>query len=242
MRRYWIGIAIGVVLIFALGLTAMAGVRKGKEKVRSVIAKAGGRIPAELADLPFRLDGEVLGDFSGVTVRKGGAGDVGDVVLRVRLRDGAGTASLAGCVLTGDRLRHFRRGDGFRCADAAELADGSLELLGTVTFEPDGLTRPLYASGRDLREWRRADIRSLEADLVRDSRGGVRAQGLFDIIDDHGERERGSFELIAGDGATRFDVRSHDGRELVHFDASEGGVSIRINDRKGKRLLRLLTE
>jgi hypothetical protein len=232
MRRgYWMKIGLGVAMVFALGLTIVSVVQAGKAKVRSMLATVGGRIPAEITDLPFRLDGRHLGDLSAVEVRRASARSVGDVIVKVQLLDASFQSDILDCNVAALPIRHLKRSSRarFRCAEPAEIAEGGgLAQLGEIIFEPGGVRRPLYLTEHDLERWIESDIRSLDANLVRDANGGVRATGRFDMTPHRGRPERGTFDLEAGEQGARFVVRDERGREVVKFDAGNHGVSIKV--------------
>jgi hypothetical protein len=232
MRRgYWMRIWLGVAMVFALGLTIVSVVQAGKAKVRSMLATVGGRIPAEITDLPFRLDGRHLGDLSAVEVRRASARSVGDVIVKVQLLDASFQSDILDCNVAALPIRHLKRSSRarFRCAEPAEIAEGGgLAQLGEIIFEPGGVRRPLYLTEHDLERWIESDIRSLDANLVRDANGGVRATGRFDMTPHRGRPERGTFDLEAGEQGARFVVRDERGREVVKFDAGNHGVSIKV--------------
>ncbi|MGH7560671.1 MAG: hypothetical protein ACRENB_06610 [Gemmatimonadales bacterium] len=227
MRGYWWKIGLGAAMVFALGLTVVSVVNAGKSRVKSMLATAGGRLPVRITDLPFRLEGRHIGDLSGVEVRRQSAGEVGEVVIRVELSDAAYLPELAACDVAAGRVHHWKRSPRFRCADAAEIATGELGRLGDIVFEPGGLRRPIYLDARDLDRWKRSDVRALDANLVRVG-DGIRASGRFDLMPDHGRPERGTFDLVAGDGGARFVVRDERGREIVNFSAGDHGLNIKF--------------
>ena len=227
---YWMKIGLGAAMVFALGLTIVSVVQAGKSKFKSMLATVGGRIPMEMTDLPFRLDGRHLGDLTGVEVHRASARSVGDVTVKIRLIDASLQSEILDCNVAALPIRHLKRSSRarFRCAEPAEIAAGGLGQLGEIIFEPGGVRRPLYLTEHDLERWVESDIRSLDANLVRDARGGVRATGRFDMTPHRGRPERGTFDLDAGDHGARFVVRDEQGREVVKFDAGNHGVSIKV--------------
>ena len=68
--RYWTRIGLGIALVFALGMTARAGVKRGKTEIQSLLATASTRLPLQLAHLSFRLDGRKVGDVTAVEVHR----------------------------------------------------------------------------------------------------------------------------------------------------------------------------
>jgi hypothetical protein len=227
---YWMKIGLGAAMVFALGLTVVSVVRAGKSKVQSMLATVGGRIPMEMTDLPFRLDGRHLGDVSGLEVHRTSSHAVGDVTVKIQLLDASLQSAILGCDVAVLPIRHLKRSSRarFRCAEPAEITSGELGKLGEIVFEPGGIRRPLYVTEHDLERWVESDIRSLDANMVRDGNGGVRATGRFDLTPHRGRPERGTFDLEAGDQGARFVVRDEQGREIVKFDAGNHGLSIKV--------------
>lgn len=231
MRGYWTKIGLGVAMVFALGLTVVSVVQAGKSKLRSMLATVGGRIPMEMTDLPFRLEGRHLGDLAGVEVHRTSPRSVGDVIVKVQLLDASFQSDILDCNVAASPIGHLKHSSRarFRCAEPAEIAEGGgLAQLGEIVFEPGGIRRPLYLTEHDLARWVESDIRSLDASLVRDASGGVHATGRFDMTPHRGRPERGTFDLNAGEHGARFVVRDERGREVVKFDAGDHGVSIKV--------------
>lgn len=155
-NRYWLKIALGIALVFTLGLAGMAGARRGKAEVKGFLTTAATRIPLEVANIQFRLDGRSLGRFSGLDISRDGAPGT-RIALAVKLADLAQLEALKACALTTDEARHFNPGSTFRCALPAELADGRLAEAGSITFEPGGVTRPLMLPADIAARLRHAD-------------------------------------------------------------------------------------
>lgn len=241
MNRYWVRIALGALLVFCIGTVAMAAVRKGKAKVNQILATAGTRIPLQLANLKFRFEGRNVGNVTGIDIQRSAPGDPGRVAVRVALADAGSLEALRDCTLTIDDLQHLDKRTGFRCAAEAELGAGDLVETGTVTFEPGPLTRPLYLVQRDVDQWRRSDIRSLNASLNTGANGGVRATGNFDIRSQGGP-EKGSFTLQADSQGAVISVKDDAGRSLVDFRAGHNGVNLNVRDKRGRHLIKLLTD
>lgn len=241
MNRYWLRIALGALLVFVLGVSAMAAVRKGKAEVGQFLASVSSRIPLQLAHLKFRFEGRNIGEVSGIDVQRSGPDDPGRIAIRVDLAEAGDLELVRDCTLTTDDLAHFDKRLGFRCADQAELTADDLVKTGDVTFEPGSVTRPLLLLRRDVNRWRRSDIRSLNASLTTDDRGGVRARGNFDVRSEGGP-ERGSFTLQADSQGAVISVHDDAGRSLVDFKADQHGVKLNIQDGHGRSLIRLLAD
>lgn len=242
MNRYWTRIGLGAVLVFVLGMTAMAAARKGKEKIERLIGTAASQLPLRLAGLTFRLDGRKVGDLTGVEVHRAGPADAGRVTVRVRLHDGDLLQTLRGCSLTVDDPEHLDERTGFLCAEPADLSSGDLVEFGAVAFEPGDLTRPLFVPRHTLDQWRQSEIRQLDASLTRDGHGGVLAQGRYDIADRKHGAQRGTFNLRADSQGAVLSVIDELGRALVNARADRHGFSLNLRDRRGRSLIRLLAD
>jgi hypothetical protein len=242
MNRYWTRIAVGAILVFCLGMSATVAVRKGKAEVRSLLATVGRQLPLKLAHMGFRLDGRRLGDLTGLEIRRVGSEDVGRVTMRVRLDAQDDLATLAGCSLAAESFRGFDDQNGFRCVAGSELAGDELVKLGEVIFEPGDLSRPLYLQRHDAERWRRSAVRSLDASLVTDAHGAVRAQGTYDLMSHRGNTERGSFNMKADSQGAVISVRDDQGRALVDFRADQHGLNLNVRDRHGRNLVKMLAD
>ena len=241
MNRYWTRIALGALLVFGLGLTGMAAVKKGKAEVRSLLSTAARRIPLQLANLEFRFLGQPIGAVTGIDVQRNEPGDLGKVTIKVDLEDETSLTELRACRLTADDLEHWSSRTGFRCAEAAEV-EGDFVQMGEVIFQPAGLSRPLYLPGHAVDRWRHSDIRSLDASMSTDRKGGVTARGRYDLAGERHGFERGSFSLQADSGGAFISVRDDQGRSLVNFRADQHGVNLSVKDRHGRNLLKLLAD
>ena len=240
-NRYWTRIAIGVALVFALGMTARAAVQKGKTEIRSLLGIVSTRLPLQLAHLGFRLEGRKVGDVTAVDVHRSGPDDLGRATVRVRLSDPGVLGDLRACSLTTGDLQRFDDRSGFRCADPAELEAGGLVDVGEVIFEPGDLSRPLYLPKGDIERWRHSEVRGLNASLQTFPNGMVHAQGTYDLLD-HGASQQGSFSLKADSQGAVVSVRDERGRSLFDLHADHNGVNLNVRDRHGKNLVRLLAD
>ncbi|HEY9518500.1 MAG TPA: hypothetical protein VIQ98_04545 [Gemmatimonadales bacterium] len=226
-RSYWTRVALGALLVFGLGLAGLAAVNRGKAEVQSLLSTAVRQLPLQLAKLDFSLDGRKIGTVSGIDVQRTDPADPGRVKLRVTLADAADLGRLESCRLTSDDLDRFPNSSGFRCADAAEIGAGLVE-MGEVVFQPAELVRPLYLPNHTIERWRRSEVRSLDASLTADGRGGVTGQGRFEVAKAHRGVKRGTFRLEADERGAVISIQDHLGRSLFDFSATENGVSMKI--------------
>jgi hypothetical protein len=241
MNRYWTRIAVGAVAIFCLGLMGMVAVREGKAQVRGLLSTAARGLPLRLANMGFRLHGRQIGEITGIEVQRQSAADVGSVALKVRLRRLAETPMLTDCLLTADDLDRWKRRHGFRCASPSEMGADLVE-VGTVSFEPGEIVRPLYLPGQVIERWRLSGVDNLQASLLTDATGGVTAQGKYGIRGSDTDLKRGSFDLQADADGAVISVRDEQGRPLVNFRADKRGVNLNIRDEHGRSLMKLLAD
>ena len=226
-RRYWTRVALGALLVFGLGLAGLAAFNRGAAEVRSLVSAAAMQLPLQLARLDFSLDGRRIGKVSGIEVHRTGPADPGRVKLQVALADPGDLGALESCRLTSDDLDRLSQSSGFRCADAAELNAGLVE-MGQVVFQPGELVRPLYLPSHTIERWHRAGVSSLDASLTADGQGGVTGRGRFELAEAHRGVERGTFRLDADERGAVISVQDHLGRSLFDFSATQHGVSVKI--------------
>jgi len=242
MNRYWTRIALGALLIFGLGLAGLAAVRKGKAQIGAFLTTAASRLPLRLANIGFRLDGRRIGDVTGLDVVRHAPNELGRITGHVQLTEPEAIATLADCSLTVDDLQHVNSRTSFFCAPREDLESGRLVEAGEIVFEPGNLSRPLYLSQRVVERWRRSEVQQLEASLTRDGRGGVSANGTFDLLDRERGSQRGSFDLQADSQGATLSVRDDRNRSLLDFRAGHDGLRLNVRDRYGRNLLRLLAD
>src|ERR1044071_9858153 len=126
MKRYWIRIALGALLIFGCGLVGLPRVRKGKAEVRNFLAPAARRLPLTFANIGFHLDGRHIGELTRLDIARNGPADIGKVTGHVELSSTDGLDALGNCSLTLENTRHLNTHSSFSCAAAADLENGNL--------------------------------------------------------------------------------------------------------------------
>jgi hypothetical protein len=157
MRNYWLKIAIGAVVIFAIGMVGVSVVRRGVARVNTVVTGSG-PINIPLALLPFELEGERLGTMKRVTLHRTAPRHVTQVNLEIELSDSLVAQGIAGCRLaanldqdSGEQGINIERGrfakGTFWCLQEVDSTE-HVE-YGQVTFRPGEVIIPLYLS-RDL--------------------------------------------------------------------------------------------
>ncbi|HEY9382813.1 MAG TPA: hypothetical protein VIP80_04790 [Gemmatimonadales bacterium] len=242
MNRYWTRILLGALLVFGAGMVGLTVVRKGSAEVRSLLSTAASRLPLRFANVGFRLNGRRLGDVIGLDIIRNSRTETGRITGHVQLSDPEAIAELSDCTLTLEDVRRLNERTTFSCARAADLSSGELVEVGEIQFEPGSLSRPLYLPQSVVADWRRSEIQRLDASMARDGRGGVRASGSFDVLDQQSSSQSGTFDLRADSQGAVFSVRDGQNRQIVDFKATQGGLHLNVRDRHGRNLLRLLAD
>ena len=242
MDRFWGKIGLGAVCVFGVGMGGITLAKKGIHELKT--AAIAGPIQAALHNLPtdllnFRLDGQRIGKIRSVDVANEGEWTSKSVAMTVELESGRAPGDLGDCQLATDP--NGRRKDAsFRCVTSDEITDENLVEIGTVRFEPDAITRPLFVRDRDVRELSRSDLRSLKGTLHSDDGKTVQGQANFDVETGHGARQRGTVRVDAANGRALIEIKGEHGEELFRLRADDNGVSINATDKRGKSLLKLL--
>jgi hypothetical protein len=157
MRNYWLKIAFGAVVIFAIGMVGLSIVRHGVARVNTVVAGSG-PINIPLAFLPFELNGERLGTMKRLTLHRVAPRHVTQVNLEIELSDSLVAQGIAGCRLAAN-LEEDSGEQGINI-EGGRFAKGTFWCLqevdstehveyGQVSFRPGEVTIPLYLE-RDL--------------------------------------------------------------------------------------------
>lgn len=138
MTKYWIKIAVGALLIFAVGMGIRYGFNQGKEKVVAVL-QSDSPISVPLKFAGFRVDGQRVGQLERLTLERSDPHHVSSVTLVVRVDSAAVAERLRSCILRLDNLEHIDENTSFVCmtGSAADSAAGfgAFESFGEVTVD-----------------------------------------------------------------------------------------------------------
>jgi hypothetical protein len=157
MRGYWVKILLGAVIVFVVGSGVVRLVRGGIDRKRSVFHSAE-PITIPLAFIPFTLDGERIGTFRRLTIRRDAPKVVAGIDVRVALEDGFPGVNLDSCRLTTVEQGQFDIEEGFVCL-SADSVDSALVDFGTVAFLGPGRETivPLLLDSAVVGEMRRSE-------------------------------------------------------------------------------------
>jgi len=230
MRGFWMKIGFGAAAVFAAGMLVLTLGREAKDAAAQALAGAlrdGGSVSTVSnapSDIPFRLDGDRIGEVRHLSMRRPARGQLPEVDLAVELTDPGARADLARCILVPAQRGDFSLDRGFECAQGMT---GHLVELGQVRFTPGNLERPLMLEPADAGELRHGDPFQATADLGGKVR--VEAQG------DGGELVR----LLLDRSGANIRIRDELGRTVLRLLADSSGASLRVRDKNGRDVVRL---
>ncbi len=182
MRSIWTRAAVGALVIFALGMLLLKGLRSTRDGLSSLAYDVKPQVEAQLAEafshidrpIPFILDGTTMGQLLNVRMQRPKHGGPLTVRAVVMLDNPASASRFAGCDLVPSNPDAVDLKDGFRCSSPGETG---LQSIGEVRLEPVGMTRPIRASKAALSELQK------QASVTVDSEHGV----ITNVIGDSGE-------------------------------------------------------
>lgn len=226
MQRYWLRIAVGALLVFALGMTAVSIYRNGRAKIET-LANSADPITIPLGILPFQLDGDRLGRIQEVQIRRDAPDRVSGVGLVVKVSDSAATRDLlAACRLTIHDSPADHRSPSFHCATPADSLADSLTVFGDVRFEPQNVVQAFFLPARLVSDWRQGRSDLIRADEQR-RLARSKSRAVVQIDNDSGDTV---FELHADSAGARLRIRDDSGREVFVMDADSAGAHLILRD------------
>lgn len=219
MRSIWTRAAIGALMIFALGMLLLKGLRSTRDGLSSLASDVKPQVEAQLAEafshidrpVPFILDGTPMGQLMNVRMQRPRHGGSPSVRAVVMLDNPATASRLAGCDLVPNNPDAVDLKDGFRCASAGE---SGLQSIGEVRLEPVGMTRPIRASSMAMSELQK------QVNVTVDSEHGV----ITNVTGDSGE----IVNITADSNGAVIHVKDKKGK-TVNVSANKNGVSVRVD-------------
>lgn len=252
MRGFWFRIALGALLVFVAGMTAIHIARRhAVEPARQAILAAStapaspgpAAAPINLAGLrevalqpaaisqsdgpvAFVLEGQELGQVTRLFAERRSAGERASFTLTVRLFSPASIPRLLGCDLVpnhqGDDDFDFE--SGFRCLERGEKG---YEPVGLIRFLPGDMTRQIKMRASALENLERGDPFKVNVDLSKPVR--VHVEG------DKGEK----LAIHAADGQALMQARDAHGRERFKLVADSSGAFMQVVDDQGRVIFRM---
>lgn len=244
MRAFWSKIGFGALAIFLVGMMLITLGRQAKNAAAEAITTAlasTSQTASASSDIPFRLDGDLLGTVRHAAIQRQASGTLPDVNLTVDLTDPGAAGALRDCVLVPEHQRNFDFDRGFQCAEGMT---GDLVKVGRIYFTPIDLERPIMVAPDVASEMRKGD----PFEATADAGGAVRVSATGDgggemvrlLADRHGakirindELGRAVLRLFADSTGATLRVKGKDGRDIVKLDAGEGGFSLSVDTAAG---------
>lgn len=211
MGNYWLRIALGVVALFVLGVIAGTAMKRGAGRVHDVM-EGTGPLTLPVAFIPFKLDGQKLGNINKVVLHRHVPKRIASVELEVKLDDSVVARGLEGCRLAanldadhdpgGTQIHAGRLSRGvFSCVKGTDSIP-HLQEFGRAVFQPGDVSVPLLLPN-DIVD----DLKQGHFDSDQDSVGAV-AQAQADSIAEAAEALADSISEAAESKADSIVARS----------------------------------
>lgn len=156
MRRYWMKIAFGALLIFCVGYGAVYGLRRAKSAIIN-----GHDITIPLGSfIHFNLDGAQFGTISSLTLQRDGPKELTGFGIRVRLSDDSVFSKLESCHISVNNAEDIDENTRFVCLQSDAGYEPFGEFRASMRNSDRTLVIPLYlptATIRDIQKDRDAE-------------------------------------------------------------------------------------
>ncbi|MEK6687767.1 MAG: hypothetical protein AABZ01_04820 [Gemmatimonadota bacterium] len=211
-------IGLGAATVFVAGMFVVTLGRQVKASTIDAF-REGGTVKVPLSILPFTLDGHRVGSVREIQVDRAGGKRIKTVNVVINLKD-IDASELGDCsVVVGAHGSHEFIG----CLDAAEIEGMDLIRVGSVRFEPSGVSRPIMVPRGNMDDWFQGDAQAI---IAADAEG----QANFDIQGADGSR----VQLQADGNGASIRVRDGQGKEIVKIDASSAGANVKVDSKVEK--------
>jgi hypothetical protein len=155
MTRYWIKIVVGALLIFAVGMVAWYGVRKGVRTVQMVhtVLESSDPITIPLKFVNFRVDGAEVGKLQQLRLIRSAPKVIEGVQVTVRVDSAAVLDRLRNCTLRLDDVENLDENSTFVCVTPEHPgAAGDFTQFGQVLVDGSDLVLPLLLPAKTVRD------------------------------------------------------------------------------------------
>jgi hypothetical protein len=157
MRNYWLRILLGAVAIFTVGMVGVTLARQGMGRVRGVV-EGSGPISLPVAFLPFKLDGEKIGNIQRIKILRNAPNQVRSVHLQVRLADSVSPSRLDPCILVAQSFENISSETTVLCSDAEDTVGEDLAAVGEININRSNRSFRLFMSRDAIRELTDSDV------------------------------------------------------------------------------------
>ncbi|MEP6574002.1 MAG: hypothetical protein ABJD11_14965 [Gemmatimonadota bacterium] len=214
MKNYWTKIALGVLLVFGIGMGAVYGAKAMGGKISHAMNSTD-PISLPIAFVPFKLNGTKLGSVDKVILLRTEPRHIASAKVILELTDPGSVSKLQGCSLALDDVEHLNEHTTFRCASADSeqglTSIGYAIIRGTTDSFP--LLMPTKAAN-DLRQTK-FELHGKDFNMSSDSDSASDAlDARADSIDDASDRVADSMShisdsLVEGMSKRADSIRNH---------------------------------
>ncbi len=243
MRTFWSKIGLGALAVFMVGMLSLTLFRQAKNAAAEALstaiqtsARSVARTASASSYIPFRLNGETMGNVRHAQIQRHTSGTLPEVDLTVELDDPGLKHQLRDCVLVPEQHHNFDFDRGFECAEGLT---GDLVEIGTVHFVNIDLERPLKVERDIASDMQKGDPFEATADAggaVQVNASSANGEIVRLLADQHGanikvndDLGRALVRLFADSTGAMIRVKGKDGRDVVKLDAGDGKFSLSID-------------
>ncbi len=215
----WIKIVAGMLVIFAVGMFAVSGIKAGKRKVGD-IAHTSNAITLPMLGVSFKMNDAALGGVQKLRVERSAPDRIESFHLTVTLDEGVDVNQFDDCELTVSDASQIDDKTTFTCLTDADPGFDQLVDFGTITFLPSGERHRLM-----LPEDVRNDIRHIQpgsgdqvSTVADDGNLSVKVNGR-QVVDIQGSEAGG--RVLIKDPAT--------GKVIVDIQGNDAGGTVKVD-------------
>jgi hypothetical protein len=227
-RKYWVGIFLGMLAIFAAGMLVARGVNRAATLVED-------NLPSPLRlmmNTGFKVDGDRIGDIQRLQFMRSNPGQFDSAVISVKIDDSADVRRIGACTLRATNAHPFSSSTRFICTSHSDSARLNLVPFGHIVVLPEGKPVTFYVASSTEQEMRQNAYRgtgssdSGDVDInATDGNFRITVNGR-EIVSANGDSAGGS--LIIRDGS---------GHPIVQISGDSSGGSVRVTDANGKKVV-----
>lgn len=220
---YWFKIALGMLVVFGIGMFAVEGINAGKAKVLD-ITQSSSSITLPMLGASFKMNDASLGGLERLRIERSAPDRVQAFHLTVRLDEGVDVEQFANCELTVRDANHIDKNTTFTCLTDADAGFSDLVQFGTIKFLPSGQNHRLMLPRGFRDELQQGHAEAVDLAGVEpaiDANHGnvsvkVNGKQIVDI-----QENNGGGRILIRDPAT--------GRAIVDIQGNEAGGSVKID-------------
>lgn len=209
--KYWFKIAVGIALVFGVGMLFVQGGRKLVAGGRAVF-EGSGPVTVPLLGMGFRFDGNRIGGIQHLKLLRSAPKRIDSAVVEVKLDEGIPSPPWGSCLLMLEDLEHINSHSTFRCATGDDSMRLALVPFGHLVLIPGDQDVTLWIPGKAATE--------------------LRGRGLAEA----NLGDTGDVDVHSSGGQLSVKVN---GREVVSIQGDSNGGYLRVQDEKGKPIVEL---